>query len=120
MPNWNDVHWNWAAAEEAANALIRIANELGELRQRRGDKATLVFEESAGPYRDTFSEGFDTKEQVSRGVTFDCYRLANRINSLSEQAREEQSRREHERDRWRQEQREKAQERAGNGNNSPR
>ncbi|NOK57371.1 MAG: hypothetical protein GFH27_549309n106 [Chloroflexi bacterium AL-W] len=107
MPNWNDVHWNWGAAEEAANTLIRIANELGELRQRRGEKATLVLEEADGPYRDTFSEGFDTKDLVSRGISFDCYRLANRINSLSEQAREEQNRRERERERWREEQQKK-------------
>lgn len=107
MPNWNDVCWNWAAAEEAVNKLHHVANELTNLRQTRGEKATLVLEEASGPYRDQFSEGFDTKELVIRGICFDCYRLASRISALSEQAREEQNRRERARERWRQEQREK-------------
>ena len=107
MPNWNDVSWNWAAAEEAASTLIRIANDLADLRQRRGEKATLVLEEAAGPYRDSFSESFDLKLLTSLRLSSDCRTLANRLRNLSDQAREEQNRRERARERWRQEQREK-------------
>ncbi|MEM8535617.1 MAG: hypothetical protein AAGF95_32600 [Chloroflexota bacterium] len=113
-PNWNDVRWNWGVANESAARLYQVADELEYLSTQRHIRSTSALEWSAGPYRDTFQAGLTNKMHTNQRLADACRTLANRINSLSEQAREEQSRREHERDRWRQEQREKARERAGN------
>ncbi|MEM8534909.1 MAG: hypothetical protein AAGF95_28980 [Chloroflexota bacterium] len=112
MPNWNDVRWDWGAADDAANTLRRIANELSELRGQRGDKAVFVLSGSAGPYQSVFFEDFDTIQNTSAGLSNDCHALANRISRLSEEAREEQQQRERERERWKRRQREKERERA--------
>ena len=107
QPNWEDVHWNYAAADRAAGELERAAEDLeSTCGERRG-----VAEASDAEWRGANRGRFDPRDtEAMRGAWWQAgvfREEAARIRRASQWARDEQARRERERERWR---REKAEE----------
>lgn len=100
QPNWNDVHFNRAAADQAASALHAAARRLDDQAARR---AALVADADAqwrGGHRDVW---FDTYERLRADAADLASRLranASRINAASDAAVYEQALREQQRSDW--------------------
>jgi hypothetical protein len=109
QPNWEDVRWDYAAADRAAFELERAADALDRTSSARGQ----VAERATAQWRGAFRTRFDQQLIDTLGSAWQLagtYReAAARIRQASQRAREEQARRERDRERWRQE---KAQEEA--------
>jgi hypothetical protein len=103
QPNWNDVIWDWGAANEAIGALQRAASRLDESVHERGLVAAEAQREWRGRYRDEFDVGLADLVRRAQSLAAELRTTASRIASASEAARSEQSYRERERDRWRRE-----------------
>lgn len=109
QPNWEDVYWNYAAADYAAGQLHRAADHLDSTASAVRQSADTATAEWCGVYRRRF-DGQNTDDLRSSWSRAGEYReMAARIRRASQWARDEQARREHERERWR---REKADEEA--------
>ena len=103
QPNWQDVHWNYAAAERAAGELDRAAEELESTSQARRQAADTAAAEWRGTYYGRFDQ--QTTEAL-RGAWWQAGEFrdaAARIRRATQWARDEQARRERERERWRRE-----------------
>jgi uncharacterized protein YukE len=107
QPNWEDVRWDYAAADRAASELERAADTLDQTSSARGQASERAIAQWRGAYR----ARFDAQLQDTLGSAWQIagsYRdSAARIRQASARARDEQASRERARDRWR---REKAQE----------
>jgi len=101
QPNWNDVRWNWAAADAAA--LRGAANLLDGTADERVRVAGEAQAQWRGLYRDRFDN--ELAQIVSRGHTLasECRAAADRVASANQRAADEQRHRERERERWRRE-----------------
>ncbi len=106
-PNWNNVRWNWSAADAAIAALRRMADLLDETANERMRVAGEAQAEWRGLHRERFDGELAQILRRARDLASECRAAANRIASASQRAREEQRHRERERERWR---REKAEE----------
>lgn len=103
QPNWEDVRWNYAAAERAAGELDRAADELDSTSQARRQTADDAATEWHGTYRGRFDQ---QTTEVLRAAWWQAGELSDaaaRIRRASQWARDEQARRERERERWRRE-----------------
>ena len=103
QPNWNNVHWDWGAADEAVNALRRAADLLDRSVQERLSVAREAQQEWRGRYRDQFDEELARIVARARDLAAQFREAAGRIAAASQRAYEEQRHREAERDRWRRE-----------------
>jgi hypothetical protein len=103
QPNWNDVNWNWAAANAAADALRRAAARLEDATTRRSLAAYAAQGEWRGNHRLKFDSDLQKDLQGFSGLAAEMRLAAARIDAASAQARAEQNHRESERERWRRE-----------------
>ncbi|MDQ6670026.1 MAG: hypothetical protein M3069_04655 [Chloroflexota bacterium] len=103
QPNWEDVRWNYAAADRAASELDQAAEAIDRTSTARGQAS----ERATAQWRGAYRARFDAQLMDTLGSAWELagtYReSAARIRQASARAREEQARREHERERWRQE-----------------
>lgn len=106
QPNWQDVVWDWGAANQAINALRRAADMLDESAATRRQLAGQAQEEWRGKYRDQFDVRLAKMMQTANGLAAEYRAAAGRIARASEDARNEQNRRERDRERWHREKRE--------------
>ena len=106
QPNWNDVVWDWGAANEAIAALHRAAGRLDESVGERQRVAGEAQAEWRGRYREEFDVDLNDLVQRAHSLAAEFRSTAARIASASEAARSEQSYRERERERWRREKQE--------------
>lgn len=114
QPNWENVHWNYAAADRAANQLDRTADELGTTSSARQQVATEATAEWRGVFRTRFELQLGGTLREAWNLAGAFREAAARIRQATQWAREEQARRERDRERWRQEkEREDAERRAG-------
>jgi hypothetical protein len=101
QPNWEDVRWNWAAADAAAAELDRNADQLESNAGVWQQAAAAAALEWRGTFRSRFdSEGTD----ILRDAWYQAAEFraeAASIRRASQMAREEQARRERDRARWR-------------------
>ena len=100
QPNWSDVRWNWAAAEEAAAELCRVADLIEQLtahRRRMAAEATATWR---GGHRRRFDGELADIVRDAQSIAYEYRRMAAAIRTASEAARAEQLRREAERRRW--------------------
>ena len=107
QPNWQDVRWDFAAADRAASELERAADELDRTLATRNQSGQRATADWFGAYRDQFDAQLSGTQRTSQYLAGSFRAAAARIRQASLQASEEQARRLRERDRWR---REKAQE----------
>jgi uncharacterized protein YukE len=103
QPNWNDVRWNWGAADTAASALRHAAGVLDATADERAGVARDAQAEWRGLFRDRFDR--ELAEILNRGhaLADDCRAAADRVASASKRAADEQRHRERGRERWRRE-----------------
>ena len=106
QPNWENVVWNWGAANDAVAALNRAAGTLENSTVERGNFASSAQREWRGRFREEFDVDLDRLEGRGMSLAAEYRALANRIAAASAAARAEQSRRERDRERWWQEKRE--------------
>jgi len=102
-PNWNDVRWNWAAADAAAAALHNAAGVLDATANERAGVASEAQAEWRGIFRDRFDAELAGMLSRGRALADECRAAAERVASASNRAANEQRHREHERERWRRE-----------------
>jgi hypothetical protein len=101
QPNWEDVRWNWAAAEVAASGLDHRADGL-ELESGVWQQASnFATPEWRGVYRLQFDDELTSSQSDVSNESAQLHLEAARIRRASELAREEQTRRERDRARWR-------------------
>ncbi len=103
QPNWEDVRWDWGAADHAANTLRNAADTLDRMAYDRMGWAREAQAEWRGRFREMFDQNFDGDLRDAHRLGNEMREMADRINRLSRQARAEQDHRECERDRWRRE-----------------
>jgi hypothetical protein len=101
QPNWQDVHWNYAAAERVAGELDRAADELGSTSDVRGQATDNAGAEWRGTYRGRFDQQTTEALRGAWWLAGESREAAARIRRASQWARDEQARRERERERWR-------------------
>lgn len=106
QPNWNNVNWNYGAANDAVNELRRAADLLEESVSRRSRAADTARQEWRGRYRDEFDRDLDEMLRRARELADQMRNKAREIDNASQRAREEQRYRERERTRWENEKRE--------------
>jgi hypothetical protein len=99
-PNWNNVVWNRAAADEAASALRRAADRLDITASERSRVAQDATAEWRGKHRETFDGHLTQILGRARDLAGEFRGAASRICAASDRAREEQNRRERDRERW--------------------
>jgi hypothetical protein len=102
-PNWNDVRWNWAAADAAVAALHSAAGLLDATADERARVAREAQAEWRGLFRDRFDGELTGILDRGHALAAECRAAAGRVASASNRAREEQRHRERERARWRRE-----------------
>jgi len=102
-PNWNDVRWNWAAADAASTALRQAAGLLDATADERAGVAREAQAEWRGIFRDRFDIEFAQILGRGRALAEECRAAAERVTSASQRAANEQRHRERERARWRRE-----------------
>ena len=100
QPNWENVRWDWGAADEASGALRRAADKLDASVAERTSVAREAQAEWRGGYRDKFDVDLDHMVRRARDLANQYRQAAGRIASASRRAYEEQRHREHERERW--------------------
>jgi uncharacterized protein YukE len=102
-PNWNDVRWNWSAADDARAALCHAADTLDSTANERSRAAAEAQAEWRGLHRDRFD--VELAQMLRRGhdLANEYREAASRIARASQRAWEEQKHRERERERWRRE-----------------
>jgi hypothetical protein len=103
QPNWQNVRWDYDAADQAVAALRRAAEELertADERQRAAQRATT---EWRGTHRATFDAYLREALNRARALATEYRDAARRIALASQRAHEEQRRRVAQRERWQQE-----------------
>ncbi len=103
QPNWNNVIWDWGAANEAIAALHRAASQLENSLSERGPVATAAQIEWRGRFREGFDQELARIVQRALSLAAEYRATAARIAAASAAARAEQEHRERERERWRRE-----------------
>ncbi len=105
QPNWNNVVWDWGAANEAIAALHKAAGRLEASVGERQAAAGVAQREWRGRYREKFDVDLADLVRKALNLAAEYRSTAGRIASASEAARNEQNYRERERARWQQEKR---------------
>ena len=100
-PNWQDVRWNWGAADQAASELRRVADSIERASGDRTRAAAQATEQWRGQHRLRFDSYLQDALARARAITEEYRDAAGRIDAASHRARDEQSRRERDRARWR-------------------
>jgi uncharacterized protein YukE len=100
QPNWNDVVWDYGAANEAIAALHKAAGQLESSVQERKVMAAAAQTEWRGRYRQEFDNDLARMIQQALRIADEYRAVANRIRAASAAAQDEQSHRVHERERW--------------------
>lgn len=103
QPNWQDVRWDWGAAQQASTALRCMADLLDQTASEKRKLAEEAVREWRGRFRVEFDEHLARMLSDSRNLAALCREIASRIDAASQWAREEQNRRLAERARWRRE-----------------
>lgn len=103
QPNWNNVRWDWGAANEAASALRHAADRLDGTASERTGLARNAQAEWRGRYREQFDVELARILRRAHDLANECRDAAGRIAQASQRAWEEQKHRERERERWRRE-----------------
>lgn len=106
QPNWNNVDWNYGAANDAVRELRRAADLLDEMAGQRRRVADKALQEWRGRYRDEFERDLAEMLRRSSELAAEMRQKAGEIENASNRVREEQRYRERERDRWHEERRE--------------
>lgn len=106
QPNWNNVDWNYGAANDAVRELRRAADLLDEMAGRRRRVADKALQEWRGRYRNEFERDLAEMLRRSSELAAEMRQKAGEIENASNRVREEQRHRERERDRWHEERRE--------------
>jgi hypothetical protein len=103
QPNWQDVRWNYGAADRAASQLDVAANELDLTSVAQQQAARSGSAEWRGLHRQRFDQLFMNKLGDAWHVAGTFREAAARIRRATQWARDEQTFRERERERWRRE-----------------
>jgi hypothetical protein len=103
QPNWNNVRWDWGAANAASSALRHNAVRLDTTAHQRGLVAGEAQAQWRGRYRSEFDVALQGMLQGAYGLAAEMRDAASRIDRASQRAYDEQRHRERERERWRRE-----------------
>jgi uncharacterized protein YukE len=103
QPNWNNVRWDWGAADAAAAALRRAADLLNGTASERARVAAEAQAQWRGLHRDRFDSELAQVLRRAQDLADEYREAANRIARASQRAWDEQRHRERERERWRRE-----------------
>jgi len=103
QPNWNNVRWDWGAADEARSALCHAADLLDGTANERSSVARDAQAEWRGRDREQFDGELAQLLRRAHDLANECREAANRIAQASQRAWDEQKHRERERERWRRE-----------------
>ena len=101
QPNWENVRWDWGAADEAVAALRAAADKIEVTLAERLRSAAEAQREWRGRYREEFDAELEGIKSRAQGLAAEYRAAADRIRSASQRAYEEQRHREGERERWR-------------------
>jgi len=107
QPNWQDVRWNWAAADYAAAQCDQRAENVDSCATVRRGVGDTASSDWRGSFHLRFEMQMLDSSRNSWSLAATLHDAAARIRRLSQMARDEQTHRERERERWR---REKAEE----------
>jgi hypothetical protein len=99
-PNWEDVRWNYGAADVARGALHRAAAEIERLAGERARAALTGLDEWQGAHRETLNGRLRQADREDVALADDLRRAADSIARASQRARAEQANRERERREW--------------------
>ena len=103
QPNWQDVRWDWGAADRAATELERAAEDLDRTSAARSQAAERATADWLGAYRNQFDAQLSATLGTAWHLAMTFREAAARIRQASLRAREEQASRERARQRWHQE-----------------
>ena len=103
QPNWNDVRWDWGAANGAIFALRRAAAKLRDTWSERQRLAAVACQEWRGPFRDEFDVELRSMGKTGLDLADLYEQEANEIAGASRRAESEQRHRVAERARWQRE-----------------
>jgi hypothetical protein len=117
QPNWQDVRWDFAAADRAASELDRAADDVDRTSAARDQAAQRAMAGWRGAYRLQFDAQLQGTQRTARYLAGTFRAAAVRVRQASGQAMQEQVSRERARERWR---REKADEDAARAANRVR
>lgn len=106
QPNWNNVRWDWGAANAASSALRRSADKLNGYAHERANVANDAQREFRGRYSEEFDQQLRAMLTRSRDLAAEMRDAAGRIDHASSRAWDEQRRRDRDRERWWREKRE--------------
>jgi hypothetical protein len=100
QPNWQDVRWNYAAANLAAAELDRASDQLESTSNTRLQVSSAAATEWRGVYRRRFDQQVTASLRSAWQQAGEFRDAATRIRRATQWAREEQARREADRARW--------------------
>jgi len=100
QPNWNNVVWDWGAANDAMVALRATASMLDDTAGERKRKAQRATAEWRGKHREQFDGDLARMLARAHDLARECRAAADRIGVASDDASKEQTHREQERRRW--------------------
>jgi len=105
-PNWENVRWDWGAADAAMAALRRVADRLDATANENVRIAGPAQAEWRGARRLRFDDDLASTVRKEHALADECRRMAGRISDASSAAHREQDKRERDRRRWEEEKRE--------------
>ena len=103
QPNWQDVRWNFAAADAAAAALDRAAGTLDRTEASRDQVAQRAQADWFGKYSLEFMTQLSGMDTTAQSLAARLRAAAKTVRSFSGRATMEQAQRERDRARWRRE-----------------
>lgn len=101
QPNWQDVRWSYDASGQAASELRRVAEQIDRSCSERSQIVEQTMREWRGVYRRQFDNYLRDASRRLRALADEYRAAAARIEAAAERARDEQTRRVRDRERWR-------------------
>jgi uncharacterized protein YukE len=101
QPDWHDVRWNHDASGQAASELRRVADEIDRSCSERSRIVEQTMQEWRGVHRGRFDNHLRDASRRFRALADEYRAVAARIDAAAQRAREEQTRRVRDRERWR-------------------
>lgn len=117
QPNWEDVQFDYTAADEAVAACRSAATLIEASLNVEVGRLPKVTQDWSGPAREDFNSGSQQIRTLRGQVHEDLLRLIRDLKAAADYARTEQATRVADRERWRQEAQAERRQRPGPGMN---
>jgi hypothetical protein len=99
-PNWGDVQFDYAAAQDYVDSCRVLASTLREWLHERANLAKRARKHWEGPHRDRFDRDFERIQREASAIADQLTQSAHSVLRAADEARSEQSRRVWQRAEW--------------------